>query len=1031
VAADRLSASVVVPVKNGARHLAEVLAAVLSQEDGLDVLVVDSGSTDGSLAIARAAGVRVLEIAPQDYGHGRTRNFAAEHTKGELICFLTQDATPLPGWLEAYREAFAAFEHVGAAYGPHHPRPETSPMIGRELTEFFAAMSPGGGLVAHDAGGSAFLSNVNACYRRSCWAQLRFADVAYAEDQAFGAALLEAGWRKVYQPRAGVLHAHDYPALGFMRRYFDEYRGLRETVGHVEQFAVRDALGALRAQVAADRRWLRTRGAGPAEVSRWTARSAVHHGGRKVFSSLGSRAGYLPARVQRAISLEGTSATKAAPAPEAPPPAAPGVFQSVLQVAREGAVPLAPAGAVSGPMHVAVVIPFFRRGSGGHATIFNLVSRLEERGHDCSVWLYDPTARHGHQRPAAVRNDIREFFRPPAAPVFKGFEHWHGADIVLATGWETVYPVLRLPGCRARAYLVQDYEPEFFATSAEFLWAERTYEHGLHCIAASRWLAEVVRERHGAPATHFDLAVDHEVYHPRAVTRRDDTVVLYARDVTPRRAVPLGLLALEELARRRPATRFVLFGGEHPPQLPFACEHLGVVDPERLALLYSEATVGLSLSLTNYSLIPREMLACGLVCVELAGRSAQHEFGRDGPVAFAPPDPIAIAGVLERLLDDRAERERRSAAGLSEVAGRTWERATEQVEAGLRAAQAAGERADGAARSRVPHAPRARGALDARTVPVDFTLRWDATERLFSRLDPDDVEAILDGVTAEERSAIEAWWEPARSELTIVAGVRLGIESVLQKTGLSRAQPPETVHAMARGELAAAGSLYDANLVSEGVRRAGGSMDAVRRGLDFGCSSGRLVRVLAAAWPQAEWHGVDPNAEAVQWAAEHLAGIAFAPSPQEPPLPYDDASFELVTAISIWSHFSEAAAKRWLAEMARIVAPGGMLVLTTHGPQSVAHYAANGDRPPEQLAEIRQALYRDGYWYFPEFGDAGDWGVVNTQWGTAFQTPEWWARVALDDFVLGDYRVGRNSENQDVYTLVRRDAAGTVARQGR
>ena len=70
-----------------------------------------------------------------------------------------------------------------------------------------------------------------------------------------------------------------------------------------------------------------------------------------------------------------------------------------------------------------------------------------------------------------MRSDIREFFRPPAAPVFKGFDHWHGADVVLATGWDTVYPVLRLSGCGARAYLVQDYEPEFFATSAESLWA--------------------------------------------------------------------------------------------------------------------------------------------------------------------------------------------------------------------------------------------------------------------------------------------------------------------------------------------------------------------------------------------------------------------------------------------------------------------------------------------------------------------------------------------------------------------------------
>jgi glycosyltransferase involved in cell wall biosynthesis len=90
--------------------------------------------------------------------------------------------------------------------------------------------------------------------------------------------------------------------------------------------------------------------------------------------------------------------------------------------------------------------------------------------------------------------------------------------------------------------------------------------------------------------------------------------------------------------------------------------------------------------MTNYSLIPQEMLACGLPCVDLAGVSAEGVFGADGPVALAEPDPIALAGVISRLLDDPGERERRSALGLSFVAGRTWDVAAGQVQAGLREA---------------------------------------------------------------------------------------------------------------------------------------------------------------------------------------------------------------------------------------------------------------------------------------------------------------------------------------------------------
>ena len=161
-------------------------------------------------------------------------------------------------------------------------------------------------------------------------------------------------------------------------------------------------------------------------------------------------------------------------------------------------------------------------------------------------------------------------------------------------------------------------------------------------------------------------------------------MIYYARHVTPRRAVPVGLMALSELHRRRPELRIVLFGDEGRLESPFPYEHLGVLTPPQLATLYSEATVGLCLSLTNFSLMPKEMLACGLPCVELAGVSAESIFGSDGPLELAPLDPRAIADALERLLDDPEHREQRSREGIEFVASHTWEHATDEVEAGLR-----------------------------------------------------------------------------------------------------------------------------------------------------------------------------------------------------------------------------------------------------------------------------------------------------------------------------------------------------------
>jgi glycosyltransferase involved in cell wall biosynthesis len=721
------SVSVVVPVKDGARYLDELLAAVVAQADdapgGLDVLVIDSGSRDDSVAIARAAGARVLEIAPETFGHGRTRNLGAEETTGDVIAFLTQDATPLPGWLAALQAGFALADDVGAVYGPHRARDDTSPMIARELDQFFATHAgPDGGPSLQRHGDDAYLSNVNAAYRRDCWAAIRFPDVPYSEDQGFARAMLAAGWAKAYVPGAAVLHAHDYPPVQFARRYFDEYRGLRQTIGHVEGFGARSSYRDVRSLVTHDRAWMREQGYSGADLRRWTARSIVHQGSRKVFSALGSRAHRLPAPVQKSISLEGTAvsgpggdgAANGAPAPPAVEGTGPAIapppitgkpigaawresgHAAILRYAREGAAELLdvlPGQDADTPLHIACVLPPFDRGSGGHTSIFQIMSRLERMGHTVTYWIHDPWGFMDGDRGARVRRDIQQWFAPIEGPVFMGFGDWHGADVAVATGWQTAHPVVMLPSVRARAYLVHDHESEFYATSVEGRWAEETYDLGMHAICASPWLADIVRGRYGGTTSLFDFGVDHAVYRPTGVPRRADTVVLYGRDTTPRRAVPLALLAIQALAERRPDLRIVSFGDDREIDVPIPYEHLGIRAPGELAQLYNEGTVGLVLSLTNYSLIPQEMLACGMPCVDLAGISAEGIFGADGPVALSAFDPVALAETIDHLMRDQDEWNRRSAAGLAFVEGRTWDVAADQVEAGLREALRARVRA--------------------------------------------------------------------------------------------------------------------------------------------------------------------------------------------------------------------------------------------------------------------------------------------------------------------------------------------------
>ena len=362
---------------------------------------------------------------------------------------------------------------------------------------------------------------------------------------------------------------------------------------------------------------------------------------------------------------------------------------ALLDVLRDGPAPLSgegPSRAGAHRLRVAVVIPSFRRGSGGHATIATLVRGLEARGHQLALFLVDQQGRHPDDD---VEHLFESFFGPVGAPVLKGLGSWRGADVVVATGWQTVPEVLALPDAGARAYLVQDHEPEFYPASAERLWAEWSYRQGLHCVCASPWLAEVVGDRYGASATAFDLGVDHATYKPLPTHRREDLVLFYARAVTARRAVPLGVLALAELHHRRPQVEIAVFGEAGDVAVPFPARQLGVMDPEALAHAYASATVGLCLSLTNPSLIPTEMMACGLPVVDLASDAMLATFGAPaggrGPV-LADPDPLALCDAMERLLDDLLERAARSRDGMRLVAQRTWASAAEQVEHGLRAA---------------------------------------------------------------------------------------------------------------------------------------------------------------------------------------------------------------------------------------------------------------------------------------------------------------------------------------------------------
>jgi glycosyltransferase involved in cell wall biosynthesis len=296
-----MTVTVALPVRDGGELLGTVLDAVRAQEldRPVELLVIDSGSGDGSPAVARRHGARVVEIPPAEFSHGGTRNRLMELATGDHVAFLTQDSEPAhPGWLAALLGGFEAAEDVALVFGPQRPRPDASPMVRRELTDLFARF--GGPRVDRGEaalGPATFFSSANGAVARWAWERVPFRPVAYAEDQVLARDMLAAGLAKAYVPEAAVIHSHDLPPVQAFRRYFADFRALAEVNGLREPLTARYVAARVRNDVAADRAFMRREG-----VEVQTMRSFAHHAARALGRSLGTNADRLPGWASRTLS---------------------------------------------------------------------------------------------------------------------------------------------------------------------------------------------------------------------------------------------------------------------------------------------------------------------------------------------------------------------------------------------------------------------------------------------------------------------------------------------------------------------------------------------------------------------------------------------------------------------------------------------------------------------------------------------------------------------------------------------------------
>ena len=309
-------------------------------------------------------------------------------------------------------------------------------------------------------------------------------------------------------------------------------------------------------------------------------------------------------------------------------------------------------------------------GSGGHTTMFRMVRTLERAGHQCEIVLHD---RHGGDT-AASRAVIRAAWPWVRAGVRGIHDGLGGLDVVVATGWESAHVLAsRTEEVVQRAYFIQDYEPMFYPHGTDHALATDSYRFGFTNIA----LGGMVQHRlHllGVPSTQVTFGRDTETYALTNTGPRNG-VAFFARPDTPRRGYRLGVLALADFHRRRPDHEIHVFGAD-VGDLGFPVTRHGRPTPAQLNELYNRCAVGLTLSFTNVSLVPEEMLAAG--CIPVVNDTEDTRAVFDNREAeWAVPTPQALATALERAVAGASPE--RAAAATASLSGTGWEETGKEV----------------------------------------------------------------------------------------------------------------------------------------------------------------------------------------------------------------------------------------------------------------------------------------------------------------------------------------------------------------
>ncbi len=209
--------SIVIRAYNEAQHLPKLLAGIKQQTvQDVEIILVDSGSTDKTVEIAQSFGAKIVRINPSEFTFGRSLNLGIQAATRELVVIASAHVYPVyPDWLEKLVEPFSN-NKVALSYGRQKGMATTQYSEHQIFARWFPAES-------NINQTQPFCNNANAAIRRSLWQnQLYDESLTGLEDLAWAKEILSKEYILAYAAEAEVIHIHNEKPAGVFNRYFRE-----------------------------------------------------------------------------------------------------------------------------------------------------------------------------------------------------------------------------------------------------------------------------------------------------------------------------------------------------------------------------------------------------------------------------------------------------------------------------------------------------------------------------------------------------------------------------------------------------------------------------------------------------------------------------------------------------------------------------------------------------------------------------------------------------------------------------------------